>query len=137
MPSSDTPKAAPPKPTEAELEILQALWRRGPSTVREVLAEIGRDPQPGYTTILKLLQIMTEKGLVERDERERAHVYRARQAQAETQRGLLADLLDRAFGGSQADLVLAALSSRRASDEELAEIRRLLDTYEAQGEPKR
>ena len=103
------------------------LWRRGPSTVREVHAEL---EQTGYTTALKQLQIMTEKGLVVRDETDRAHVYAAREPQELVQRGLVGDLMDRAFGGSASQLVLQALSSRPASEAELAQIRKLLDELE-------
>ena len=113
------------KPTDAELAILRVLWARGPSTVRQVAGALERDT--GYTTALKLLQIMTEKGLVVRDERERSHVYRAARTEQQTQRTLVSDLLRRAFGGSAARLVLQALASSRTSPEELAEIRRLLD----------
>jgi predicted transcriptional regulator len=126
----------PPRPTEAELSILRVLWRRGPSTVREVQEDLDRRRPPGYTTVLKLLQIMTDKGLAARDERGRAHVYRAAAAEQETQSRLVGDLLDRAFGGSAAQLVQRALSTRPASAEELTEIRRLLDAYEKQGEPR-
>jgi predicted transcriptional regulator len=114
-----------PKPTEAELQILQVLWQRGPSTVREVLSELGS--RTAYTTVLKLMQIMTEKGLVVRDERERTHVYRPLQPEAATQKRLAADLMQRAFGGSARKLIAAALSSRRATPAELEEIRRLID----------
>jgi len=120
----------PARPTPAELEILGVLWDRGPSTVREVHEALGPDRGTGYTTVLKLLQIMTEKGLVGRDERARAHVYAARAPQARTQRELVRDLVDRAFGGSAARLVVQALSGRRASAEEIARIRRLLDDIE-------
>ena len=89
-----------PKPTDAELAILRVLWERGPSTVRQVHELVARDRPAAYTTALKLLQIMTEKGLVDRDERERTHVYRARLSEEQTQRQLVRDLLDRAFGGS-------------------------------------
>ena len=119
-----------PKPTEAELSILRVLWERGPSTVREVHdAQRGRPggQTTGYTTVLKLLQIMTEKGLVTRDERTRSHVYRARWSEDTTQRQLVTDLLDRAFGGSAARLVMQALDLSPASAEELKEIRRLID----------
>jgi BlaI family transcriptional regulator, penicillinase repressor len=119
-----------PKPTEAELSILRVLWERGPSTVREVHeAQRGRPSgqTTGYTTVLKLLQIMTEKGLVTRDERTRSHVYRARLSEDTTQRQLVTDLLDRAFGGSAARLVMQALDLSPATPEELKEIRRLLD----------
>ena len=120
-----------PKPTEAELSILRVLWERGPSTVREVHEAIQRSrptgQTTGYTTVLKLLQIMTEKGLVTRDERTRSHVYRARLSEDTTQRQLVTDLLDRAFGGSAARLVMQALDLSPATPEELKEIRRLLD----------
>jgi predicted transcriptional regulator len=119
------------KPTDAELAILRVLWTHGPSTVRQVADALGNET--GYTTVLKLLQIMTEKGLVRRDERTRTHVYHAAHTEDQTQRQLVADLLERAFGGSAAKLVLQALAARRASPEELAEIRRLLDQ---QGERK-
>jgi BlaI family transcriptional regulator, penicillinase repressor len=114
-------------PTVAELEILRILWARGPSTVREVHELLERSEPVGYTTVLKVLQIMLQKGLVERDESARAHVYRARVAEAETERLLVDDLKERAFGGSTARLVLRALSDTPASRAELAEIRRLLD----------
>ena len=114
------------KPTDAELAILAILWKRGPSTVRDVADGLGRDT--GYTTALKLLQIMTEKRLVVRDESERTHVYAAASTEDQTQRQLVADLLDRAFDGSATKLVLQALSSRKTSREELDEIRKLLDS---------
>jgi predicted transcriptional regulator len=125
-----------PRPTDAELAILRVLWERGPSTVRqvhEVLAEgrLRRAPssrQLAYTTTLKLLQIMTDKGLTAREEQGRGHVYQARFGEEETQRRLVGDLLERAFGGSAAKLVLQALATRRASAEELREIRRMLDS---------
>jgi predicted transcriptional regulator len=117
-----------PKPTTAELAILQVLWRRGPSTVRDVHETL--DTETGYTTVLKLLQIMMEKGLVTRDTSQRSHVYQAGASEEETQGQLLDDLLDRAFNGSSSRLVLRALSSRRASPDDLAEVRRLLDRME-------
>jgi predicted transcriptional regulator len=113
------------KPTDAELGILHVLWTRGPSTVRQVAEALGREA--GYTTVLKLLQIMTEKQLVVRDETARTHVYQAAYTQDQTQRQLVSDLLDRAFGGSAAKLVLQALAANKTSAEELAEIRKLLD----------
>jgi predicted transcriptional regulator len=119
-----------PRPTDAELAILRTLWKRGPSTVRQVLESLNQDRETGYTTALKLLQIMTEKGLVERDETERTHVYRARLPKEQTQRQLVGDLLDKAFGGSASQLVLQALSTKPASADELAQIRRLLDELE-------
>jgi len=115
------------KPTDAELAILRVLWARGPSTVREVAEALGR--QTAYTTVLKLLQIMTEKQLVQRDERARTHVYTATDSQDQTQKQLVTDLLHRAFDGSAAKLVLQALAAGKASPEELAEIRKLLDTH--------
>jgi predicted transcriptional regulator len=122
--------AQPPRPTPAELEILSVLWERGPSTVREVQDALGPERGAGYTTVLKLLQIMADKGLVDRDERARAHVYAPRAAEAQTQRQLVRDLVDRAFGGSAAKLVVQALSGKRASPEEIERIRRLLDEIE-------
>jgi predicted transcriptional regulator len=121
-----------PRPTAAELAILRELWRLGPSTVRQVHDALERTEPTTYTTTLKQLQIMTEKGLVLRDDSERAHVYRARQAVDATRGQLLDDLLDRAFEGSAGRLVLQALSSRPASREDLAEIRRLLDELEGE-----
>jgi predicted transcriptional regulator len=115
------------KPTRAELEILRVLWSRGPSTVRDVAAALGREDS--YTTVLKLLQIMTEKRLVRRNDAERTHVYEAVRSEDQTQRQLVADLLDRVFDGSAAKLVLQALEASKASPQELAEIRKLLDSY--------
>jgi len=106
------------------------LWQRGPSTVRDVQQVLSASQGSGYTTVLKLLQIMTEKGLVVRDESQRAHVYAARQSERRTQRQLMGDLVDRAFGGSSAKLVLHALSERAATSEELRDIRALLDHIE-------
>ena len=124
------PKQDVPRPTDAELEILNVLWQRGAATVREVHDELSARKATLYTTVLKTLQIMTEKGLVERDESQRAHLYRARLAQDETQRQLLNDLLARAFDGSASKLVMQALSAKEASAEELTEIRALLDAFE-------
>lgn len=120
----------PPRPTDAELAILRVLWERGPSTVRQVHASLRAARATGYTTVLKLLQIMAEKGLVDRDDTDRTHVYTARLSEERTQRQLLQDLLDRAFGGSALKLVMQALSTKRASPEELAQIRQLLDERE-------
>jgi len=120
----------PSRPTDAELAILRVLWSRGPSTVRQVHEALSRDRETGYTTILKLMQIMTEKGLVERDESERTHVYQARLTQEQTQQQLVDNLLEKAFGGSASQLVMRALAARPASADELAEIRRLLDELE-------
>ena len=122
----------PPRPTDAELAILRVLWQRGPSTVRDVHEELNRDGTTGYTTILKMLQIMTEKGLVVRDETQRAHIYQSRYGEQKTQRQLLSDLADRAFGGSAAKLVMQALSGRKATAEELGAIREFLDRLEGE-----
>ena len=119
-----------PRPTDAELEILTVLWSRGPSTVRDVHEVIARRKPTQYTTVLKLMQIMAEKGLVRRDEKERAHVYQAARPREWTQRQLAGDLLQRAFNGSAGSLLLGALSARKASKAELAEMRRMLDEYE-------
>ena len=121
------------RPTAGELEILRALWRLGPSTVRDV-HEALRERRVGYTTVLKLLQIMTEKGLVKRDESQRAHVYEARVPQEQTETQLVRDLVDRAFGGSPGRLVMQALSSRKATPEERDRIRKLLDELEGEGQ---
>ncbi len=118
------------RPTDSELEILRVLWERGPGTVREVLQELDRGRPTGYTTVLKLLQIMTEKGLVRRDETVRPQVYQVARPRAHTQRQLLGHLLDRAFGGRPGNLVLAALSSKKTTPQERREIRRLLDQLE-------
>jgi predicted transcriptional regulator len=126
-----------PKPTDAELAILRILWERGPSTVRQVHDLLARDRQGAYTTALKLLQIMTEKGLVERDERERTHVYKTRLTEDQTQRQLLRDLLDRAFGGSSSKLVMQALATRRASADELRDIRKAIDGARSEREVRR
>lgn len=123
-------KNRPPKPTDLELAILRALWRLGPATVRAVQEELNRAEAIGYTTVLKMLQIMTEKGLVKRDERERSHVYEPACTEQQTQRQLIRHLLDRAFGGSAQKLVMQALAAKKASPEELAEIRKLLDEME-------
>jgi BlaI family transcriptional regulator, penicillinase repressor len=114
------------KPTDAELGILRVLWTRGPSTVRQITEVLGRET--GYTTVLKLLQIMTEKRLVVRDESARTHIYKPAYTADQTQRQLVTDLLDRAFDGSAAKLVLHALAANKTSPEELAEIKKLLDT---------
>jgi len=118
-----------PRPTESELAILGVLWTNGPSTVRQVNDVLSASRNTGYTTTLKLMQIMAEKGLVIRDERDRSHVYAAKLSQDQTQRQLVTDLVDRAFGGSAAALVLQALSAHPASSEELGEIQRLIDDY--------
>ena len=115
------------KPTEGELAILRVLWARGPRTVRDVVEALGR--HDSYTTILKLLQIMTEKKLVRRDESSRTHVYKAVSSEEQTQKQIVADMLAKVFDGSAAKLVLHALSSGKTSAEELAEIQRLLDAH--------
>lgn len=117
-----------PRPTDAELAILRVLWARGPSTVREVHDAMAGARTVAYTTTLKTLQVMTEKGLTLREDHRGQHLYAAQQAEAETQRHLLADLLDRAFGGSMSKLVIQALATQPASAEDLREIRRLLDS---------
>jgi len=126
----DPKKAAVPRPTDAELAILRVLWDRGPSTVREVHEALRSSQSSGYTSVLKFLQIMTDKGLVVRDETNRAHVYGPKLSEQRTQLQLLSDLVDRAFAGSSAKLVLQALSGRRATREELRDIRALLDQLE-------
>ena len=119
-----------PRPTDAELSILRVLWERGPSTVRQVHDVLSVDREFAYTTTLKLLQLMTEKGVAMREEDGRVHLYRAAVAQEETQRHLIRDLVDRAFGGSPSQLVMQALAAKPASAEELREIRRLLKEHE-------
>ena len=119
-----------PKPTEAELEILTVLWSRGPATVREVHEVIAARKPTQYTTILKLLQIMAEKGLVLRNEKQRALVYEPAKPREWTQQQLAGDLLQRGFDGSARTLMMGALSARKASKEELAELRKLLEEYE-------
>lgn len=126
-----TPKNGPPRPTDAELGILRVLWQRGPSTVREVQESLNEARPTGYTTVLKTLQIMTEKGLVRRDEEQRAHVYEAQFAQHQTQRQMVGDLLNRVFDGSASNLLMHALATKKgASPEELSQIRDILDEFE-------
>lgn len=117
-----------PKPTEAELELLAALWEKGEATVRELFDGLGQDRPRGYTSVLKTLQIMTEKGLVERTEQGKAHVYRAAASQSDTQSQLLRDLTTRLFAGSAAQLAMHALSLETVDADELSEIRRLIDS---------
>jgi len=119
----------PPRPTDAELEILTVLWSIGRGTVRDVHTVICRRRPAQYSTVLKFLQIMAEKGLVRRDENQRAHVYEATRPREWTQRQLAGHLLERAFSGSAKALLMGALSARKASSAELAEMRKLLDTY--------
>ena len=120
-----------PRPTDAELQLLKILWERGPSTVREVHEALNQTKPTMYTTVLKTLQIMAEKGLVRRDEQQRAHVYRAAIERESTQRKIVSDLMERLFDGSAKQLVLHAISTQAASANELAEIRKLLDEVEA------
>ena len=120
----------PPKPTASELEILQILWAHGPSTVRDICEIMSQSKPTGYTTVLKLLQIMTAKGMVIRNEEERAHVYQASQPAENTKRQLVNDLLQRAFSGSASQLMMHALAGKKTSPQEIEEIRRLLDEFE-------
>ena len=124
------------QPTPAELEILDVLWELKKATVREVFAELSKRKPTTYTTVLKFMQIMHEKGLVERDVKEKAHVYRPRQSQRQTQTRLVSSLLEKAFRGSAAKLVQHVLETKAASREELAEIRRMIIEAEAKGEGK-
>jgi BlaI family transcriptional regulator, penicillinase repressor len=119
----------PPVPTQAELEILNVLWRSGPATVRQVHDAIGGRRDIGYTTVLKLMQLMAEKGLVTRDESARSHVYTAAVPEHGIKRHLVRDMVERVFEGSAADLVLQALSSQRTSKKEIEQIRELLDKH--------
>jgi len=119
-----------PRPTRSELEILQVLWEDSPATVRQVHDRLNRGRPTGYTTVLKLMQIMAEKGLVRRDERERAHLYRAALAQSDTQARLVGELIDKVFGGSVGRLVLEALARKPATAAERAQIRRMLNEHE-------
>jgi BlaI family penicillinase repressor len=119
----------PPRPTDAELEILTALWSSGPATVRDVYNIICRRRPAQYSTILKFMQIMAEKGLVRRDESQRAHIYEAARPREWTQRQLAGHLMERAFSGSAKALLIGALSARKATKKELAELRKLLDEY--------
>jgi BlaI family transcriptional regulator, penicillinase repressor len=122
--------SALPRPTEAELPILQVLWDRGPLSVRDVMHALNELKPTGYTTVLKQMQIMTDKGLVEKDESQRPQIYRASCSQTQTQRQLLSHLVQRAFGGSVKSMVLQALSSRKSTPEEIAEVEKLLDRME-------
>ena len=124
----------PNLPTDGELEILRVLWSRGPSTVREVYQTLNETREAGYTTVLKLMQIMTEKGFLRPDRSVRPQVFKPIQTKRETQRRLVRDLLERAFSGSAGNLVLQALSTKKATPEELAEIRRILDRLEEESQ---
>jgi predicted transcriptional regulator len=121
--------SVPPRPTDAELEILTVLWSIGPATVRQVYDVIHRRRAVQYSTVLKFMQIMDEKGLVRRDQKQRAHIYKAARSRERTQQQLAGDLLERAFSGSAKALLLGALSARKTTKEELNEMRQLLDEY--------
>ncbi len=121
---------SPLKPTASELEILRVLWTRGPSTVREVHESLSEKKDLGYTTVLKLLQIMTTKGTVRRNETQRAHVYEAVLPAEQTKRQIAGDMLQRVFEGSASQLMMHALAGRKSSPEEITELRRMLDEYE-------
>lgn len=124
------------KPTAAELEILNILWERKAATVREVHEVINARKPTAYTTVLKIMQVMHEKGLVERDDSGKAHVYSAKESQDETQKNLVADLIERAFRGSALRLVQHVLEAKPASAEELKEIRKMIREAEKKGESK-
>lgn len=119
-----------PLPTDAEVEILSVLWAQGPRTVREVYSQLCSSRDVGYTTILKQMQVMTEKGLLLRDESQRSHIYRPSQKPESTQRGIVKDLIGKVFGGSLEQLVLQAISSKKATPEQIAQIRKMLDDIE-------
>ena len=121
----------PPLPTSSELEILRVIWERGPSTVREVYKTLEQEREIGYSTVLKFMQIMTEKGSLVRDESVRPQVYRASKPQRQIQQGIVRDLVSRAFGGSSASLAMHALSDRKSTADERRQIRELLDAMEA------
>jgi predicted transcriptional regulator len=121
-----------PRPTDRELTILRILWDNGPSTVRQVNEAMSQDEDTGYTTTLKLMQIMTEKGLLLRDDSQFKHVYRSALTEEKAQKQLVGDLLDRAFSGSAEKLVMRALSARKVSAKELASIRKMLDEFKGE-----
>ncbi len=118
------------KPTASELEILRILWAQGPCTVKQVHEALGEERAVGYTSVLKFLQIMTTKGLVRRNEAQRAHIYEAQHAASEMKRQLAGDVLRKVFGGSASELMMHALDGRATSKQELEDLRRLLDKYE-------
>ena len=131
------PRIRRPRPTDAELTILRILWAKGPCTVRQVYEELARDRTLGYTTALKLLQVMTEKGLTSREQiGPQQHAYCARASETDTQKQLLGDLLHRAFGGSMSQLVMQALATKKASPDELQAIRQLLKEHTSSNEEK-
>lgn len=129
-------KHTPKKPTATELEILRVLWTKGPSTVRDVLDCLNEKRAMGYTGVLKLLQIMTAKGLVRRDESARAHIYEALRPAEQTKRQLAGDVLQRVFEGSASQLMMHVLAGRRTSREEIEELRRILDSHGVKGDDK-
>ena len=118
------------RPTKLELSILRVLWEAGPRSVRDIHGILNESKPTGYTTVLKMLQIMTEKGLVDRDETVRPQIYRSKYSQEQTQRHLVSDLLQRAFGGSVKALVMQALASKKSSPKDLDAIEKLLDRIE-------
>jgi len=120
------------RPTDRELTILRILWDNGPSTVRQVNEAMNEDGSTGYTTTLKLMQIMTEKGLLLRDDSQFKHIYRPSMTEEKAQKQLIGDLLDRAFSGSAEKLVMRALSARKVSANELASIRKMLDDFKGE-----
>ena len=130
MPRKSNRNTRQTKPTDSECTILNVIWQLGPATVREVFEELNTTQEMGYTTVLKFMQIMTEKGLLERDTTVRPQIYRAAESKQKTQKTLLNDLLDRAFAGSPGTLALQALAIRKSSPDELKEIRALLDKLE-------
>lgn len=130
------PPTASPFPTASELEILQVVWQRGPSTVREVFNTLAAEREIGYSTVLKFMQIMTDKGTLVRDDSVRPQIYRAAKPQKQVQQGILKDLVTRAFGGSSASLVMQALADKKATADERRQIRELLDTLDKET-PKR
>jgi predicted transcriptional regulator len=123
-------KHSPQKPTASELEILRVLWTRGPSTVREVHESLSEKKELGYTTVLKLLQIMTAKGTVRRNETQRAHVYESCLPAEQTKRQIAGDMLQRVFEGSASQLMMHALAGHKSSPEEIKELREMLDEFE-------
>jgi predicted transcriptional regulator len=124
------PPTVPSLPTSSELEILQVIWQRGPSTVREVYLTLAAEREVGYSTVLKFMQIMTEKGSLVRDETVRPQIYRAARPQRQTQQGIVRDMVTRAFGGSAAGLAMQALSDKKASADERRQVRELLDSMD-------
>lgn len=130
------PPTASPFPTASELEILQVVWQRGPSTVREVFNTLSAEREIGYSTVLKFMQIMTDKGTLVRDDSVRPQIYKAAKPQKQVQQGILKDLVARAFGGSSASLVMQALADKKATADERRQIRELLDTLDNDA-PKR